>query len=119
MAPRTETERAAALDALLDKAELHEIAMRYARAVDRGDRELLRSVYHDDAVDHHGTDFHGGPAEFAEFLQGTAAAMEVTAHYIINTSYAIDGDSADGELYFIAYHRRRGEPEELIISGRY
>ena len=50
-----------AIQELLDKQALHEIAMRYTRAIDRPDRELLLSLYHDDAIDHHGTMFKGGP----------------------------------------------------------
>ena len=110
---RSEAQRAAAIDRLLDRAELAELAARYARAVDRGDRDLLLSLYHADAIDHHGNDFRGSPAQFADYVQGATATFEVTAHYILNSSYEIDGDRADGELYFVAYHRMRPpEPDE-------
>ena len=39
---------------LLDKQEIYEVLCRYCRALDRGDEKLLRSVYHPDAIDHHG-----------------------------------------------------------------
>jgi hypothetical protein len=113
-------ERSKRLDLLLDKAELQELAVRYARAVDRGDRQLLLSVYHEDAVDHHGADFRGSPTEFADYVRNTTSIFEVTAHYILNSSYAISGDKADGELYFVAYHRtRQPESNEIIVAGRY
>ena len=38
-----------ALQILLDKQEIHEVIMRYCRAIDRCDEELLSSVYHPDA----------------------------------------------------------------------
>jgi hypothetical protein len=120
MTSRTEAQRAAALELLLDKAELQELAVRYGRAVDRGDRGLLLSLYHDDAIDHHGSDFRGSPVEFADYVKGTAANLEVSAHYMLNASYAIEGDVADGEIYFIAYHRTRPPASnEIIVSGRY
>ena len=120
MTIRSESQRAAAIDRLLDRAELEELAALYARAVDRGDRELLLSLYHADAVDHHGNDFHGSPPQFADYVQGATAIFEVTAHYIVNSSYEIEGDKADGELYFVAYHRMRPpEPNEIVVAGRY
>ena len=42
------------LQQLLDKQEIHEVIMRYCRGIDRLDREMIRSVYHDDAIDEHG-----------------------------------------------------------------
>jgi SnoaL-like domain len=117
---RSETERAAAIDRLLDRAELAELAARYARAVDRGDRDLLLSLYHADAIDHHGNDFCGSPPQFADYVHGATATFEVTAHYMLNSSYEIDGDRADGELYFVAYHRMRPpESDEIVVAGRY
>jgi len=120
MASHDASQRAAALDRLLDKAELEDLAVRYARAVDRGDRQLLRSLYHDDAIDHHGADFRGGPSEFVDYVQKATSIFEVTAHYILNSSYEIAGDLANGELYFIAYHRTLPpESNEIVVAGRY
>src|SRR5690242_5947713 len=55
------------IQALLDRQALHDLAMRYAQAIDRRDRELLLSVYHEDAIDHHGTMFEGSPKAFADW----------------------------------------------------
>ena len=120
MSKRTEAARAAALDELLDKAELYELAMRYGRAVDRCDRELLLSLYYEDAVDNHGADFSGNREQFADYVAKSAANLEASAHYILNTSYKIDGDRANGELYFIAYHRQLPpSSQEIVVCGRY
>jgi hypothetical protein len=108
------------LTAFLDKAELHELAMRYARAIDRDDRELLLSVYHPDGIDEHGALFRGGPVAYADWVEPRLAGLEVTAHYIVNTSYSLHGDQAEGELYFIAYHRTLPpDSRDLLIGGRY
>ena len=42
---------------LLDRAELTDLVMRYSRGVDRRDFALIRSTYHDDAIDDHGEMF--------------------------------------------------------------
>jgi SnoaL-like domain len=120
MTSRNDVQRAAALDELLDKAELRELAMRYARAIDRCDRTALLELYHEDAIDHHGAGFRGTPLEFADYVQKTGAAFEVSAHYILNTRYVCAGDRAEGELYFVAYHRTRPpSPQEITVAGRY
>ncbi|GAB1815616.1 nuclear transport factor 2 family protein [Mycobacterium sp. MUNTM1] len=36
---------------LTDRAEIHDYMQRYARGIDRQDRALLRSAYHDGAID--------------------------------------------------------------------
>ena len=43
----------ARLQELCDRADIFDCMYRYARGIDRMDRELLRSTYHDDAVDDH------------------------------------------------------------------
>ncbi|PVX75655.1 SnoaL-like protein [Paraburkholderia unamae] len=112
--------RDAQLQALLDKDALYELAVRYARAIDRRDRALLLSVYHEDAVDDHGVMFKGSAAAFADWQPEVMARFEVTAHYIMNTSYRLDGDHAQGELYFVAYHRTKApDAKEVVIGGRY
>jgi len=109
-----------ALAALLDKDALREIAMRYSRAIDRRDPVLLASVYHPDAHDEHGTHFDGPASAFIANLETGMAVFEVTQHQITNTSYRLDGDKAEGELYFTAYHRTvPPEPKHVTVLGRY
>ena len=42
-----------ALQRLIDRTQIYEVMCKYARGVDRGDWELLRSTYHADAHDDH------------------------------------------------------------------
>lgn len=113
-------DRAAAIDALLDKEALRDLATCYARAIDRRDQKLLRSVYHEDAIDDHGVVFCDAAAEFIARQPEIMAPFNITAHYLCNQSYRIAGDSADGELYFIAYHRTEGAAcKHIVASGRY
>lgn len=112
--------RDAALDRLLDKEALRDLATRYARAIDRRDQALLRSVYHDDAIDDHGVVFCDKAATFVARQPEIMAPFAITAHYLCNQSYRIEGDKADGELYFIAYHRvDEPTPQYIIVGGRY
>nr|WP_087572904.1 nuclear transport factor 2 family protein [Sphingomonas sp. CDS-1] len=113
-------DRSAAIEALLDKEALRDLATRYSRAIDRRDPELLRSVYHDEAIDDHGVVFCDKATVFIDRQPEVMAQFELTAHYICNSSYRIDHDRADGELYFIAYHRTLGpDAKQIIVSGRY
>ena len=41
------------VQALLDKQEIRELIYRYCNAADRHDNELMRSLYHEDAIDEH------------------------------------------------------------------
>ncbi len=107
----------AELRILLDKQEIHEVMMRYCRAVDRVDEELLRSVYHPDAIDNHGL-FNGRASDFVpwcikQLREVYTATQHLVANEIIDTAYC--------EFYFVAYHRyeRRGEPRHMTAGGRY
>jgi len=105
---------------LLDKQQLHDLVLRYARAIDRRDKTMLLSLYHDGAIDDHGTVFKGEAATFSEAQSELMKAFQVTAHYITNCLFEIEGDTAEGEIYFIAYHRTNHQnPEEVIVGGRY
>jgi hypothetical protein len=108
------------LQDLLDKDALRDIALRYSRAIDRMDLELLKTVYHPDAIDDHGVWFNGPASEFIAQLPKINDRLEALHHSITNSFYRIDGDRADGELYFNAYQRTK-PPESLHITvrGRY
>lgn len=120
----TTAETTRSLDArmleFLDKAELRELVNRYARAVDRRDMDLLRSCYHPDAIDNHGVLFSGSAEEYIAWQPEIMNRFENSAHYIVNTLFAVDGDEAEGEVYFFGFHRMtEGEVRNEFIGGRY
>ena len=43
------------LDDLIDREQIRDVIYRYARGVDRRDYELVRSCYHPNATDDHGS----------------------------------------------------------------
>ncbi|HUD90339.1 nuclear transport factor 2 family protein [Sphingobium sp.] len=104
----------------LDRMALHDLVMRYCRGCDRRDFALVRSLYHDDAIDDHGTMFKGGPDAFVSWLPQATAHWELTRHSISNSLFVIDGDRAEGEHYVEAWHRTPGPDAKLfIVLGRY
>ena len=105
---------------LLDRVALHDLVMRYCRGCDRRDFALVRSLYHDDAVDDHGVMFKGGPDDFVAWLPSVTGQWSLTRHSLSNSLFVIDGDRAEGEHYVEAWHRTHGPDARLFIAlGRY
>ncbi|OZI43233.1 nuclear transport factor 2 family protein [Bordetella genomosp. 4] len=78
---------------------------RYGRGVDRRDWELVRSAYHPDAYDNHGS-YKGDIDGFIASLKKRHAAIERSIHLISNVMVDfIDDDSALVESYFTAHQR--------------
>ena len=102
--------------------EIRQVLYRYCRGVDRGDRQMLKDVYHPDATDDHGT-WKGNGRAFADYiveaLDGQDAASQ---HHITNVLIELHGDEAAVESYFIAFHPH-GQPGEApgmaFVGGRY
>jgi hypothetical protein len=72
------------LQALVDRVEIQDVLARYARGIDRLDRELIRGCYHDDAVDHHGT-FEGTADEFVDWVLDDLRRYSCTMHFLGQT----------------------------------
>jgi ketosteroid isomerase-like protein len=103
---------------LIDRQAILDCMRRYCRGVDRRDHELIRSVYHADAIDDHGA-FVGGREEFIEWgrLRNETGPIS-TQHHITNHSCEIDGDVAHAETYYIFNARNRDETV-AEAGGRY
>jgi hypothetical protein len=97
--------------------ELQRLAWLYCHAVDRGDMVLLRSLYHDDAIDDHGEMFCGSADDYVAWLPRMLAGLDATRHTIDSMLFVVDGDRAQGELVNTAYHRTGDR--EVIVGGRY
>ena len=81
---------------LVDRAEITDLLTRYARAVDRQDWDLFRSVFTPDArIDYTQV---GGVAgnldEVVGFLSEVMTMFETIQHLISNIDITIDGDEA-------------------------
>lgn len=93
-----------ALATLVAKDEIRELAMLYARGVDRKDGALLRTLYTADATDTHGDSFDGGASDYVDFLERAFPHMRYSGHHICNHLIAVTGDAGEGEVYALAFH---------------
>jgi hypothetical protein len=105
-----------AVVALQDRQAILDCLMTYSRGVDRLDRELLLSVYHEDAIDDHGM-FVGNREEFADWVvQMHSSAHLSHQHCLFNHTCDLEGDVAHTETYYMFVGMNRvGEP--LVLSG--
>lgn len=106
---------------LAARRDITDAVQRYMRAQDRLLPDLHRSAFHDDAFVDCG--LYAGPAHgFVDFAQGFLGDLKASQHLIGQVRIEMDGDTAaDGEVYFIAWHRlvEDGEEKDLIVAGRY
>ena len=96
-----------ALQALLDRAAIRDVVLRYCRGIDRLDLELVRACYHPDATDDHGG-FVGTRDEYVAWVAEVLKRFDGTMHVVANQLVDFDGDAARSETYGVAYHW--GEP---------
>jgi 3-phenylpropionate/cinnamic acid dioxygenase small subunit len=109
------------LQMLLDKWDIHDVLMRYARAADRCDAALWAGCFHPGARIWIGN-LYDGPAEgFAERAVAALRALGSTQHFITNPLIEIAGDVARVECYATAWHRltRNGRAFDCLVGGRY
>jgi hypothetical protein len=112
----------ALLQSLLDRQAITEVLFLYCRACDRADEALLRSCFHADSQHRHGG-FEGLSEDFCVMAMRIISAAKVTKHVLTNVQIELDGDTAQSEAYYHAYHRvvdrRSGLEEDNFSGGRY
>jgi 3-phenylpropionate/cinnamic acid dioxygenase small subunit len=113
-----DTDRLARLGELLDRQDILDALTRFARGMDRFDRDAFLSAFHPDAEIAAGT-FVGQP----EPLYDWARAMHdhgqsATHHVLLNHSCDLDGDTAHTETYYLFAARNRDD-SNWIAGGRY
>jgi hypothetical protein len=106
---------------LLDKQQITELLYRYCRAVDRIDRELGYSVWHDDAVADYGSIYQGSGRGVTDFICDSHKHGVVHSHQITNVIIELAGDTARSEAYITSgMILMRGEqPYQITTRGRY
>lgn len=92
------------IDDLLAEHEIRQVLARYCRGIDRYDLALVRSCYHDDAVDEHGS-FTGGPDEYVAWVGKLLTRYAMTMHVLAGSSIERTGDVALVETYGMSFHR--------------
>jgi hypothetical protein len=106
------------IEEVLAERDIRMCLLRYARGVDRLDMELVRSCYHPDATDSHGS-FSGTVDEFVPWVERVLRRYDVTMHFLGNPLVEfVDGDHARVETYGMAMHRAAGgPPERNLVTG--
>ncbi|MCF8474002.1 MAG: nuclear transport factor 2 family protein [Emcibacter sp.] len=105
---------------LCARRDIHDAVCRYMRGLDRLDRVLNLSAFHDDAFVDCGM-MKGSAVEFVDFAQGFLKEMLASQHFIGQVDLEIKGEKASGEVYFHAWHRIKedGVEKDLMVGGRY
>jgi hypothetical protein len=127
---------------LLAKQTITEVIHRYARAIDRMDEAMLRSVFHPGSRHRH---FYEGPSsdpsrpsrpgepgDFVAFAMDVLRTSTSTHHQLGNVLIELTGaDTATAETYFTGHHRTRPRgdplaapnafdtPMDYFVGGRY
>ncbi|WP_238888085.1 nuclear transport factor 2 family protein [Mycobacterium sp. IDR2000157661] len=98
------------------RAEILQCVQRYARGMDRRDRALLRSAYHDDAVDDH-VGFVGPVEEFIDWAFAYHSTQTRYQHYLLNHTAEVSGDEAHAETYYLFVGTDREPADHITLSG--
>lgn len=109
----------AAVQEIQDRQAILDCVQRYARGVDRFDRDIIMSAFHPDSLDEHGK-FVGNAQEFVDWALAQHGASHLsTQHCILNHLCEIDGDVAHAETYFMFVSMNRKGPPLNMNGGRY
>lgn len=106
---------------ILDRHEIHDLAMRYCRACDRMDESMMRGVFHENAYIEYGF-FDGQAPEFVGWVIEHFKTHYLHSFHSLSNEYVVlKGHEAFGELYAIIHSRIKIENglEDSIIGGRY
>jgi hypothetical protein len=100
---------------ILARQSIEEVLARYARAIDRLDLDLLKSVFHEDGVNH---EYGGGDVNLHRWSEHIIPQLHSlfagTMHHITHKSNTVSGEGAASEAYFISYHLIQGRREDVV-----
>ncbi|MDE8653300.1 nuclear transport factor 2 family protein [Novosphingobium album (ex Liu et al. 2023)] len=109
------------IDEVIAEAEIRDVHLRFCRANDRRDEELMRGCFHPGAV----IELHE-PMDVDAFIalgRVILSKYTVTWHNTGNQLVEVDGDAAWAEHYTISSHRiaadDSGPERDFVAYGRY
>lgn len=107
--------------AMLDKSDIHDRLMRYARGIDRNDGELCQDTFWPDALVDHGHSKFKGDAIGRLFSDVSKHNTHRQVHYITNLVIELNGDLATSEAqsWYTAETERNGVDYLVNRSLRY
>lgn len=99
------------IERVLARDEIREVRARYARGVDRADGPLLKSCYHEDAIEEHGGNYAGNAYTYVDEAIPRIQRLGVMQHLLGNSHIELDGETAYVETYVWTFLR-------LTLDGR-
>ena len=119
-APRAAVPSDDRLERYLSRSEILEVLARYARGVDRGDADLLKSCYHPDAIEEHAGNYTGNAFAYIDGAVPRIRKMGVMQHLLSSTHIEFDGDVAWVETYVLTFARFAGSENstDTFTGGR-
>jgi hypothetical protein len=109
-------------DTMADEWALRRLTYLYARAMDRNEPDTLRDIFSADAVIESPVAVQTGIDEILAVPPMLGKMFASTMHTVLNQTVEIDGDSATGETYGVAYQLKKpkdGAHERLDWGIRY
>ena len=108
---------------LIAKQQIYQVLCEYCRGLDRMDKQMAHSVWHDDATVLYHNMFAGSANEFVQWVWGAHSNMQRHSHQIANSLIYVDGEKARSETYVTVElwrNPREGEKQQQIVcKGRY
>lgn len=99
-----------------------EVVYRYCRGVDRMDRDLVLSCWHDGGTADYGEVFQGTAPGFVDWLWPVHESFRSHSHQIANVLVDVDGDRAVSESYVTVVLGGGDTPDglvDVVDRGRY
>lgn len=88
---------------LLDRAEIHDLMVRYAVAVDRRDEDAIAACFVPDAWSEYGGRVLGhGVDRILDHIR-PIRHFHATSHYVVSVLAQVEGDTASAETYCISH----------------
>lgn len=103
----------AELASFIDKAKINDVPVRYSRAADRADADLLRTCYHEDAIEDHGGVYKGSAMAYVDMLAPVLPNAGRLSHALSNVCIELNGDVAIAESYITTFSRMKKDGEKF------
>lgn len=113
-----DADRIARLERLADRQDILDCLTRFSRGMDRFDRDIFLSAFHDDAIIAAG-EYVGGPVDLYDWASAMHEHGQTATHHdLLNHSCEFAGETAHTETYYLFVARNRDETN-LVAGGRY
>ena len=106
-----------ALQELVDRAAIRDLMMNYARGIDRGDLDLVASLFTPDAYANYFGDERDGRDNIITRLRGASSRYDGRTHFMGDQEIRITGDTADVETYAVDCNRYTVEGSQYLTMG--